>query len=137
MTSRVEREGAAVPVCTRTGEELNSNLGPAIPRAANHWLSTPAVWLQSKVRSSRICGLQNGTGTLRLRILRFPLPVLVAGTAPRSLWFMELASASQEATEEIPGISWNTEIHYPVHATGVRPESDKFSATTSYSSYQF
>jgi hypothetical protein len=47
-------------------------------------LPTAAVWVQTQVRSCGICGGQSVTGTDFLRVLRFPLPVLIPPTAPHS-----------------------------------------------------
>jgi hypothetical protein len=38
--------------------------------------------VRSQVRSCRICGEQSGTGAGFLRVLRFPLPILIPPTAP-------------------------------------------------------
>jgi hypothetical protein len=58
------------------------NLGRAIAHAVSRWLPTAAVQVRSQVRSCGICGGESGTGEGFLRVLRFPLPILIPPTAP-------------------------------------------------------
>jgi hypothetical protein len=45
---------------------------------------TAAARVRSQVRSCRICGGKCGTGAGFLRVLRFPLPILIPPTTPHS-----------------------------------------------------
>jgi hypothetical protein len=51
-------------------------------QAVSHWLPTAAARVRSHFRSCGICGGQSGTGAGFLRVLRFPLPILIPPTAP-------------------------------------------------------
>jgi hypothetical protein len=51
-------------------------LGAAFP------IPTAAARVRSQVRSCGFCGGQSGTGVGFLRVLRFPLPILIPPTAP-------------------------------------------------------
>jgi hypothetical protein len=57
-------------------------LGRAIAQAVSRWFPTAAARVQSQVRSCGICGGQSVTGAGFLRVLRFPLPILIPPTAP-------------------------------------------------------
>jgi hypothetical protein len=59
-------------------------LGRAIAQAVSRWLPTAAARARSQVRSCGICGGQSSTGAGFLRVLRFPLPILIPPTAPQS-----------------------------------------------------
>jgi hypothetical protein len=71
---------------TTTHEEalesrVSSPQGRAIVQAVSHRLPTAAARFRALVRS---CGGQSGTGTGFLRVLRFPLPILIPPTAPHT-----------------------------------------------------
>jgi hypothetical protein len=70
--------GASVsnPVSTR-------GVGRAIAQAVSRRHPTAAARVRAHVRSCGICG-QCGTGAGFLRVLRFPLPILIPPTAPHS-----------------------------------------------------
>jgi hypothetical protein len=56
----------------------------AIAQAVSRRLPTSAARVPAQVRSCGICGGQSGTGAHFLRVLRFPLPILIPPTAPHS-----------------------------------------------------
>jgi hypothetical protein len=60
------------------------NCGRAIAQAVSRWLPTAAARVRSQVRSCGICGGQRGTGAGFLRVLQFPLTILIPPTAPHS-----------------------------------------------------
>jgi hypothetical protein len=58
--------------------------GRAIAQAVSRRLPTAATQVRFQVRLCGICGGQSGTGAGFLRILRFPLPILIPPTTPHS-----------------------------------------------------
>jgi hypothetical protein len=62
---------------------LRYGRGRAIAQAVSRRLPTAAVQVPAQVRSCGICGGQSCTGRGFLRVLQFPLPILVPPTAPR------------------------------------------------------
>jgi hypothetical protein len=55
-----------------------------IANAVSRPFPTAAARVQSQVGSCGICGGLSDTGTSFLRVVRFPLPILIPPTAPRS-----------------------------------------------------
>jgi hypothetical protein len=56
--------------------------GRAIDQAVSRWLPTAAARVRARVWSSGICGGQSGVGAGFLRVLRFPLPILIPPNSP-------------------------------------------------------
>jgi hypothetical protein len=63
---------------------LNRILGRAIAQVVSRRLPTAAARVQAQVKSCGICGGQSGFGTGFLRVLLFPLPILIPLTAPHA-----------------------------------------------------
>jgi hypothetical protein len=64
------------------GAEQNGGLGRDIAQAVSRLLPTAAARVRAQVRSCVICGGQSGTRAGFLRVLWFPLPILILSTAP-------------------------------------------------------
>jgi hypothetical protein len=56
--------------------------GRAIAQAVSRWLPTAAARVRARVWSSGICGGQSGAEAGFLRVLRFPLPILIPPISP-------------------------------------------------------
>jgi hypothetical protein len=76
-----------------TGKTINGDvfdmlvivqIGRAITQEVSRRLPTVAARVRAQVRSCGICGGQSGTGASFLRVLRFPLSILIPPTAPHS-----------------------------------------------------
>jgi hypothetical protein len=63
---------------------LDHLLGHAIAQAVSRRLPTAVAGVRTQVRSCGICDGQSGTGKGFLRVLRFPLPILIPLTIPHS-----------------------------------------------------
>jgi hypothetical protein len=63
---------------------LHGNKGRAIAQAVTRRLPTAAARVLAQVRSCGICCRQSGTGVGFLRVLQFPLPILISPTTPHS-----------------------------------------------------
>jgi hypothetical protein len=59
--------------------------GRAIEQEVSRRLPTSVAWVRAQVTSCGICGGQSGTRAGFLRVLRFPLPILIPPTSPHSL----------------------------------------------------
>jgi hypothetical protein len=55
-----------------------------LAQAVSSRLPTTAARVRARVSSCGICGGQKGTGPSFLRVLQFPLPILIPPTAPKS-----------------------------------------------------
>jgi hypothetical protein len=64
--------------------DLNGRVDRAIAQAVSRWLLTASAKVRAQVTSCGICDGQSGNGAGFLRVLRFPLPILITPTAPRS-----------------------------------------------------
>jgi hypothetical protein len=67
-----------------TGLYVTQRYGRAIAQVVSRWLPTAAARVRARVWSSGICGGQNGAGAGFLRVLRFPLPIIIPPIAPQS-----------------------------------------------------
>jgi hypothetical protein len=59
-------------------------LGRVIAQAVSRRLPTAAARVRAQIRSCGICGGRSGTGVGFLRVIRFPLPILIPPVAPHS-----------------------------------------------------
>jgi hypothetical protein len=59
-------------------------MGCAIAQEVSRRLPIAAARVRAQISSSGICGGQSATGVGFLRVLRFPLPILILSTAPHS-----------------------------------------------------
>jgi hypothetical protein len=60
------------------------NSGCTIAQAVSRWLPTAAARVRAPVWLSGICDGQSGAGAGFLRVLRFPLPIIIPPIAPQS-----------------------------------------------------
>jgi hypothetical protein len=65
-------------------QKLSKSESRAISQAVSRRLHTAAARVRAQIRSRKICGGQCGTGAGFLRVLRFPLPILIPPTVPHS-----------------------------------------------------
>jgi hypothetical protein len=80
----IGRCSSADPVSVRRHSNMLTTQGPAIGQAVSRWLPNAAARVRAHVVSCGICGGQNETGAGFLRVLRFPLPILIPPTASYS-----------------------------------------------------
>jgi hypothetical protein len=60
------------------------SLGRVIAQAVSRRLPNAAAWVPVQVRYCGVCGGKSGTREGFLRVLRFPLPILIPPTAPQT-----------------------------------------------------
>jgi hypothetical protein len=78
-----------------------------IAQAVSRWFSTAAARFRAQLKSSGICGGQSGTGAGFLRVLRFPLPILIPPTVPHS------SSSIIRCWYHRPNSGWRTKWTHP------------------------
>jgi hypothetical protein len=66
-----------------TNDQANQQ-GRAIAQAVSRQLPNAADRFRAQARLSGVCGGKSGTGRSFLRVLLFPLPILIPQTAPHS-----------------------------------------------------
>jgi hypothetical protein len=76
--------------------------GRAIAQAVSRRLPTAAARVRSQLRSCEIYGGQSGTGAGFLRVLRFPLPILIPPTAPHSSSSIIRAGTVGQIVADVP-----------------------------------
>jgi hypothetical protein len=67
-----------------SGWETEAYVGLAITQAVSRRLLIDAARVRAQIRSCGICGAQSDAGTGFLRLLRFPLPIIIPPTASHS-----------------------------------------------------
>jgi hypothetical protein len=63
---------------------IRNTQGRAIAQAVSRWLPTATTRVRAKVKSCGICCGQSGTGGSFIRVLQFPLLILIPPTAQHS-----------------------------------------------------
>jgi hypothetical protein len=81
------------------------DLGRVIAQADSRRFPIAATRFRAQVRSFGICGGQSGTGIGFLRVLRFPLPILIPPTAPLSSSSSGAGTIGQLVAEVPSGLS--------------------------------
>jgi hypothetical protein len=76
--------------------------GRAKAQAVSRRFPTAAAQVRAQVRSCGICGGQNNTGAGFLRVLRFPLPILIPPTAPHSYNLSSGAGRTGQTVADVP-----------------------------------
>jgi hypothetical protein len=73
------------PICKRKppNQNCNSSEGRAVAQAVSRWLPTAAARVRFRTACG-VCGGQSGTGAGFLRVLRFPLPIIIPPISPSS-----------------------------------------------------
>jgi hypothetical protein len=84
VTSLIQISAWRSAVLTLVSCGVTQSKGRAIAQVVSRRLPTAAAWFRTNVRSCGICGVQSGTGTGFLRVLRLPLPIPIPPTAPHS-----------------------------------------------------
>jgi hypothetical protein len=79
-----------------------SALGSAIAQVVSRRLPTAAARVRCQVRLCGICGEQSGTGTGFLRVLRFPLQILIPPTAPHSSSYITGVGTIGQTVADVP-----------------------------------
>jgi hypothetical protein len=77
----------------------------AIAQAVSRWLPTSAAQVRAQVRTCGICGGPSGTVPGFLRVLRFPLPILIPPTAPHSSSIIQGCTIGQLVADVPSGFS--------------------------------
>jgi hypothetical protein len=80
-------------------------IGHAIAQAVSRRFPTAAAQVRAQVRSCGICGGQSGTGASFLRVLRFPLPIIIPPTAPHSSSIIRGCTIGQLVADVPSGLS--------------------------------
>jgi hypothetical protein len=99
--------------CTGTFKYLHPQISCAIAQAVSRLLPTVAA----QVRSCGICGGQSGIGAGFLKVIPFPLPILIPPTAPHSSsiihgWYNRpLNGQHTKYTQSHPNPRKLTELH--------------------------
>jgi hypothetical protein len=91
--------------------------GRTIAQAVSRRLPTAASRVRSQVRSCGNCGEQSGTGAGFLRVLRFPLPILILLTAPCSLIILSSTLQHHEITSKKNGCTKFTSLQTVITRT--------------------
>jgi hypothetical protein len=68
--------------CSSSSISSNSK-DHAVAQAVSSWLPTAAARVRARAACG-VCGGQNGTGAGFLRVLRFPLPIIIPPISPSS-----------------------------------------------------
>jgi hypothetical protein len=76
-----------------------------ITQAVSRWLPTAAARVRALVKSCGICGGQSGTGADFLRVLRFPLPIVIPQTSPHSSSIIRGGTVRRSVVEVPSGLS--------------------------------
>jgi hypothetical protein len=59
-----------------------SGLGRVVTQAVSRWLPTAAARVRIRKEHVGVCGGQSGIGAGFLRVLRFPLPIIILPVSP-------------------------------------------------------